>query len=82
MTFVAKLAVDAGRAIDPLAQEMNPPDLLEQLIVVPCSMSRRSSLPSVEAAAGDLKRTAELAHREGLPLPGDEAELHFCSSAK
>jgi hypothetical protein len=57
-------------------------DAFEQRGILSLPLASWAVAPRVETAAGDLEGAAELAYREGLPLGLDEAELHFCSSAK
>jgi hypothetical protein len=61
---------------------MHGADSLDELGIVSFSIAVGTAKPRVEAAAGDLEHSAELAYREGLPVLLDEVELHFCSSAK
>ena len=75
-------SVYTWRAVDPSVLTMNQVDALYECVVLLPTRAGRASKPGVKAAAGDLQDAAKLAYREGLPLLFDEAELHFCSSAK
>jgi len=74
--------IDPRRSVDATILSVHGTDSLQQGRVVSLSLAVGTFAPGVEAAAGDLQDSAELAYREGLPLLVDEAELHFCSSAK
>jgi len=75
-------SVDSWRAVDASILAVNQMNPLHECVVLLPACAVRASDPGVEAATRDLQNVAELAYREGLPLLLDEAELHFCSSAK
>jgi hypothetical protein len=75
-------SMDSRRSIDATVLSMHGMDAFQQRRVLSVPFAVRALDPGVEAASGDLEHAAELAYREGLPLLVDEAELHFCSSAK
>jgi hypothetical protein len=78
----AQRSVDSRRTVDAAVLAVHGVDVFEQRRIVPIALAVRAFAPGVETAAGDLEHSAELAYREGLPLLFDEAERHFCSSAK
>ena len=75
-------SIDSRRSVDATVLSMHGMDAFQQRRILSISLALWTVAPGVEAAAGDLEHAAELAYREGLPLLLDEAELHFCSSAK
>jgi hypothetical protein len=75
-------SIDSRRSVDAAVLAVHGVDAFEQGRIVPIALAVRAFAPRVETAAGDLENSAELAYRKGLPLLLDEAERHFCSSAK
>jgi hypothetical protein len=75
-------SVDPWGSVHSTVVSMHGMDAFEQHGILPLSLASWAIAPGVEAASGDLEHAAELAYREGLPLGLDEAEPHFCSSAK
>src|SRR5258705_197568 len=78
----AQRSADSGRAVGAAIGAVRGVDLLDEFIVGAGSSALGATRPCIEAAAGDLHDAAKLAYREGLPILLDEAESHFCSSAK
>ena len=82
MSVLAKSVVDPRRAVCASVLAVDETNALDQSSIGLLAITRRSTQPGVEATTGDLEHHAHLAYPEGLPVFLDEAELHFCSSAK
>jgi len=80
--FRAQGRVDARGAVAAAVTGMDTPDSGQQRPVRRHPRALRAATPSVIAAARDFQRIAHQAHRPGVAVIFDEAELHFGGSEK